>query len=102
MLIPVGDHDAAFLDHELGLDEEEESVGEYAIIRLRWSENPEGIEWRVRSAVTEGEDLAWLEFRNEEGEDDYMAVRQDSVLGELQQLASSLTERFPWGEAQAT
>lgn len=31
-----------------------------------------------------------------------MAVRQDSVLGELQQLASSLTERFPWGEAQAT
>jgi hypothetical protein len=102
MLIPVGDHDAAFLDHELGLDEEEESVGEYAIIRLRWSENPEGIEWRVRSAVTEGEDLAWLEFRNEEGEDDYMAVRQDSVLGELQQLASSLTEQFPWGEAQAT
>jgi hypothetical protein len=89
-------------EHEPGLDEEEESVGEYAIIRLRWSENPEGIEWRVRSAVTEGEDLAWLDFKNEEGEDDFMAVRQDSVLGELQQLASSLIERFPWGETQTT
>ena len=109
MRITISDHDAAFLEHESGLDEEE-SVGEYTIIRVRWSENPEGIEWRVQSAVTEGEesavtegeDLAWLEFRNEQGEDDYMAVRRDSVLGELQRLASSLTERFPWGEAQAT
>jgi len=102
MRIPVGDHDAAFLEHEPGLDEAEESVGEYAIIRVWWAENPEGIEQRVQSAVTEGEDLTWLDFRNEEGEDDYMAVRRDSVLGELQRLASSLTERFPWGEAQAT
>ncbi len=31
-----------------------------------------------------------------------MAVRQDSVLGELQQLSSNLTERFPWGQAQPT
>jgi hypothetical protein len=53
------------------------------------------------SAVTEGEDLAWLEFRNEEGEDDFMAVRQDSVLGELQRLSSRLAEQFPWREAQA-
>ena len=102
MRIPVGDHDAAFLDHEPGLDEAEESVGEYAIIRVWWTENPEGMEQRVQSAVTEGEDLTWLEFRNEEGEDAFMAVRQDSVLGELQRLASSLTERFPWPEAQAT
>ena len=101
MRIPIGDHDAAFLEHESGWDEEE-SVGEHAIIRVRWFENPEGIEWRVRSAVTEGEDLAWLEFRNEEGKDDFMAVRQDSVLGELQRLASRLTERFPWPEDQAT
>jgi hypothetical protein len=102
MRITVGDHDAAFLEHDSGLDEEE-SVGEHAIIRVRWPENAEGTESRVQSAVTEGEesavtegeDLAWLEFRNEQGEDDYMAVRQDSVLGELQQLASSLTRRFP-------
>ncbi len=43
MRIPVGDHEAAFLEHESGLDEEAESVGEYAIIRVGWSENPEGI-----------------------------------------------------------
>jgi hypothetical protein len=101
MRIPAGNHNAAFLEHESDLDERE-SVGDYGIIRVRWSENPEGIERKVLSAVTEGEDLTWLDFKNEKGEDDFMAVRQDSVLGELQRLASRLTEQFPWREAQAT
>jgi hypothetical protein len=102
MRIPVGDHIVDVLHHESDTVHEGDSVADHATIRVRWSESPEGTEQRVSLAVTEGEDLAWLEFRNEKGEDDYMAVRQDSVLGELQQVASSLTERFPWGEAQAT
>jgi hypothetical protein len=99
--IPVGDHDAAFLDPESHLDEEE-SVGDYATIRVRWSENPEGIEWSVQSVVTEGKDGTRLWFRNEKGKDEFIAVRRDSVLGELQRRSSRLTEQFPWREAQAT
>jgi hypothetical protein len=56
----------------------------------------------VPLAVPGGKDLAWLDFRNEEGEDDFMAVQRDSVLGELQRLASRLAEQFPWREVQAT
>jgi hypothetical protein len=82
--------------------DEGDSAVDDATIRVRWTENPEGIEQRVPLAVPEGKDLAWLDFRNEEGEDDFMAVQRDSVLGELQRLASRLAEQFPWREVQAT
>lgn len=101
MRIPVCDHNAELIHREADTNEAE-SVEDYATIRVKWPENSEGNEWSVRSAVTEGKDLAWLEFRNEVGKDDRMAVRRDSVLGELQRLAKSLTEQFPWREAQAT
>jgi len=101
MRIPVGDHHVEVLHYEPDVIEDD-SVRDYATIRVRWSENRDGIEKRMVSDAIRDKDLAWLEFRNEEGEDDYMAVRQDSVLGELQRLATSLTERFPWREAQAT
>ena len=90
MRIPVGDHNVEVLHHESDVDE-----GDYATIRVQWSENPEGIEQRVTSAVTEGKDLAWFDYRNKEGEDDFMVVRQDSVLGELQRLANRVTRQFP-------
>ena len=83
------------------MDEGDSAVDD-ASIRVRWTENPEGIEQRVPLAASEGKDLIWLDFRNERGEDDYMAVRQDSALGELQRLASRLAEQFPWREVQAT
>jgi hypothetical protein len=101
MRIPVGDHNAEFRDHEFDLDEGN-AINDYATIRVWWAEKPEGIEQRVPRTVTEGKDLAWFYFRNREGEDDHMAVRQDSVLGELQRVARRLTEQFPWREAQAT
>jgi hypothetical protein len=100
MRIPIGDHNADLVHSEF--DVEGDLVGGYAPIRVRWSENPEGIERRVPSTVDVGRGSSWLEFRNEKGEDDFMAVRQDSVLGELQRLASRLTEQFLWREAQAT
>jgi hypothetical protein len=101
MRIPAGDHDATFLDREDDVNEDD-WASDYATIRVCWAENPEGIERRAQWMVTEGKDLVWLDFRNERDEDDYMAVRKDSVLGELQRLASRLTEQFPWQEAQAT
>jgi hypothetical protein len=101
MKIPVGDHNVEILHQESGVGEGDSVVG-HATIRVRWSENPEGIEQRVPWAVPEGEDLAWLEFMNEGGEDDDIAVWHDSLLGELQRVVSRLTERFPWREARAT
>jgi hypothetical protein len=101
MRIPVGDHNVEVLHHESVVDEGDSAV-DHATIRVRWTEKPEGIEQRVPSAATEGKDLACLEFKNEEGEDDFIDVQQDSVLGELQRLASRLTAQFPWREAQAT
>lgn len=101
MRIPLGDHYVEVLHQGSDVDEGDSAV-DHATIRVRWSESPEGTEQRVPLAVTEGKDLAWLEFRNEIGEDDSMAVRRDSVLGELQQLASRLTEQFPWRETQTT
>jgi hypothetical protein len=101
MRIPVGDHIVEVPHRDSDVDDGDSAVDD-ATIRVKWTENPEGIEQRVPLAVPEGKDLAWLDFRNEEGEDDFMAVRRDSVLAELQRLASRLAEQFPWREAQAS
>jgi hypothetical protein len=69
---------------------------------VRWPENPEGILKRVRSSVSGSAYSRWLEFRNEEGEDDSILVQRASVLGELQRVANRLAEQFPWREDQAT
>jgi len=79
MRIPVGDHIVEVLHRDSDVDEGDSAV-DHATIRVRWTENPEGIEQRVPLAVPEGKDLAWLDFRNEEGEGDFMAVRRNSVL----------------------